>query len=364
MRAEPFADLAGNLDVSPGSGALALSPGGRYLLCRLRGQRRGDGGRKTLVLEAASGKQLAAVQCRSTAWSADGEKLYYNRYEELRCLELPGGRETVLFTAGDYFKGAPPKTHEGWTWSPRPVATLKNGGLAVDVCEAPGSGLEGKRMPPGVVIITGEMFTWSRKEGKNVFSKLGPTRSGLHGRIRYIPMGREGLLLRAESTRGFHKGKMILQLVKADTGKVLLDIKLPQKLKAGGQEATVSYGLAAADPQGDIAVFSASGRITKPIDPQGKRFASFPHWFGLFTVEVAAGTFRRIELPFGRRPEDIALSPNGDLLLMVGAIKTEGGKRHAGLWLCAPDGKGMVCAEAGTQAAGPAVPAPARKDVF
>ncbi len=343
LKARPFAKLPGKLFTRFGQHGMSLSPDAKFLLCGLRKERGPRGARlkgPDYVVFDAAGKKLASFEGGSAVWNAKGRKLFFGRYEKLCSIELPGGKETVLFSSGDYFKAGAPKTHATWLWSPKPIAELKSGKLVVEIVEAAGPKWEPKC---GVVIIKGEAAVWN--PAKNSFLRLGPTRHGIHGEIDYIPMGREDLFLRRETTRGFRQGKTIMQLVKADTGKVLLELKPPRTAKHEAQDINLGVSLLTASPDGDTAIFSGSGTITKMVGKN--RSVSRGKWFGLFILEVPTGIFKRVELPLARRPYDAAIAPGGDLLVLSGRLKdkkTKDGKYIEGLWLCDPAGKGVLTA--------------------
>ncbi len=347
LKARSLTGLPAEMYSRPGDSGLSLSPKGKYLVCRLKGQGKWPGGCRSVVLDPSSGRQLASVVSEHLTWSADERKLYFGRREKLQRLDMPGAREATLFSTRDYFKGAPPKTHAGWVWVSRPIAALKDGRIVVELVETrdPDSAAvrNNQPQPSGIVSIKGEAAVWSGAGGKHGFVKLGATKHGLDGEINYLALNRDGLLLRTESTTGFNRGKMVMQLVKADTGKVFLDIKPPRTVKHGKQDINLHLSLQTVSLESGSAVFSGSGTISKSVGRN--RSVSRQQWFGLFLLEVPTGIFKRVELPLYRRPRDVSIAPGGDLLILSGRLKdkkTKDGKYVEGVWLCDPKGKEVV----------------------
>ena len=353
-------------------GGLLPSPDGGHIVCwlkKLSFER--DGGRRGRVpggglpaegpdyaIVDAKGKQVALFEGKSPLWTPDGRAIFFNRNKELCRIALPGGKEETLFSSNDYFKGAPPKTHASLLWAPRPVSVLADGRFVVEIAEAAARPLGAVG---GIVITSGEMVVCKNKGGAKAFARLGPTRHGLHGEIVYTPLGQSDYLLRVDTTKrapGNNPGGTVMHLVDAATGKTR-EIKPVQNIEcdarvvqAGaeahgingeckGQSPVLSHRLCAVSPDGDTVVFSASGRLRKPVNPEGTRFMSWGHWFGLFVLDVPSGNFKRVagRPVLGKAPLNVSVAPSGKLITM--SRNHQGGYRDCVL-LCDPAGSGMI----------------------
>ena len=318
---------------------MSSSPDGQYVLCK-----KGRRGEIDFVVLDCTGKQLASFKTTSAPlWSKDAKKLFFGCYKEFHCLHLPAGKDEKLFTSDDYFKGAaPPTSSRILLWAPKPIAPLKDGRLLVDIVESPGEPLGGRA---GIVVLKGEMAVWERKDGKNIFRKLGDTLHGLHGTINYTPVGAGKTILRMDVEH--HVSNVIntkMRLVNADTGKPLSELKPPQTAAYRGQKIKLMYRLVAIDRQGSSAVFNTSGRFVE-------NRVSRPVWFGLSVLDFSSGAFKRVEIPFDTwLGGTAAFAPSGRFLALDGQMRKAGTKTRKGVWLCDPAGSGMT---AGKQAPSP-----------
>lgn len=344
------------------------SPDGRYVLCYLlmkysRGS--GPSGPSHQLLDG-TGKILRTFKSRGCLWSAEGSVLFFNHEDEIRRLDVRSGQERTLFRVSEYLKDHPQDVGPDWTWNPRPVSVLKDGRMVAEISgrapfdpslmRRPG-GEGGPRREPGpggerrpgpareTVRSKRKVVVWAREGGRSVFRELGAAGRADVGEVQYVPLGRSGLLLRHEYSSA---GSGTMGIVDPSTGETR-EIKLPRTLSYQGQTSPLHYRLFAVNPEGDTVVFSAQGRVNKTVR-RGRSTETrlSPHCFGFFVLDVRTGKFKHVQ-PFSDLLERCGtLASSGRLFATNGRMDLgRPGSYAEGVWICDPDGRGVVLAPRG-----------------